>query len=233
MKVKCPKITMLFFLFSAFGVSSASADFSLFDWVFNVDGTIYENFNGDTMPTAGTLDSEGLGTLTWSTSDVGYHSFIAFFDHEFCETDNTFFNEYGAVVGTPGAGQSWEIDEPGFVYGDIYWNVLDGILDNSNDVPSGLDDDVSMAMGWDFTLEADQSATIELILNEMMPADLSMFYLSHTDPDSEETIYFSSTLTIEGGGPVAPIPEPATVLLMATGLAGLFGLRRRKFLITL
>jgi hypothetical protein len=162
-------IILLAFGFMAFGVSQASATSLLYDWAFNIDGTTYEYFLGDSMPTSGALDGEGLGTLTWSTNAVGAHSFIAFFDHEIDEPLNTFYNEFGTAAGSPAAGQSWEIDEPSYVFGDIYWNVLDGALDNTNGVPAGFDDDVSMAMGWNFTLAADEIAIIELILADTAP----------------------------------------------------------------
>jgi len=211
------------FLFTVLGFSGASAvTINLYDWAFNVDGTTFEFVNGDTMPTTGTL-TNGLGTLTWSTSAPGSHTFIAFFDHEIDEAINTFFNEYGEAINTP-AIQSWEIDEPGYIFGDIYGNVLAGALDNTNSVPNGSEDDVSWAMGWDFTLASGESALINLTISETAPT--SGFYLAQTDPESNASIYFSSSLKTE------VIPEPATIMLVGAGLAGLIGvgswIRKKK-----
>ena len=215
---------VLFFL--AFGASGASATSVLYDWAFNVDGTtIYEQVLGNTMPTTGSLDSEGLGILTWATSVAGSHNFIAFFDHEISQATTTWFNEYGDTVNSADVTQSWEIDEPGYVSGDIYDNVLAGSLDNTNAVPLATPDDVSWAMGWNFFLAADETGTITLDLADTAPT--SGFYLTQTDVTTLETIYFSSTLEIAGGP--APVPEPCTILLVGTGLAGLFGLGRKKF----
>lgn len=221
------KIAVLFLslLFAFLGFSTASATSNLYDWAFNVDGTTYEDVLGDTMPTTGSLDAEGLGTLTWSTSAVGIHSFIAFFDHEIDEGINTYYNEYGEAVNTPEITQSWEIDEPGYVSGDIYDNVLAGLLDNTNAVPAGSEDDVSWAMGWDFTLASGYKADIRLILSDDAP--LFGFYMAQVDDDSNEIIYFSSDLALIPEQYV--IPEPGTMILLGTGLAGLFGLGRRKF----
>jgi hypothetical protein len=247
-RMKKIPIVLLVGLFLMGGASSVSAQtISLFDWAFYVDGATYEDVLGDSMPTTGSL-TDGLGTLTWTTSDVGDHTIISFFDHEIIEDMNTFFNEFGAENGTPAAGQTWEIDEPGYVFGDIYenttgWNELDFDytspvgLDNTNNVPAGLEDDVSMAMGWDFTLGTDETATIEFILSLSAPA--SGFYLAHTDPDTIDvatggiaptTIYFSSSLDITGGGGPGPqpIPEPGIIFLLGTGLAGIVGLARKK-----
>jgi len=221
---KC-KLAVLALMTVGFSASPAMATSSLYDWAFYVDGTTYENWLGDTMPTTGILDATGLGTLTWSTSAVGSHSFLAFFDYEIDEGTNTFFNESGAASGSAAAGQSWEIDEPGYMFGDIYNNVLAGALDNTNAVPAGAEDDVSWAMGWDFALAADETALITLSISDVAPA--SGFYLAHFDPDSQEGIYFTSSLRISGGG-TDPVPEPATMLLMGTGLAGLLGVGRKK-----
>jgi hypothetical protein len=204
----------------------------LFDWAFNVNGTTYESLAGTNDPSilpSAFNDSgfdwvTGLGTLTvdFSAPGPGTYSFLSFFDHEIDEPDNTFFNEYGDVsVGVPVAGQSWEIDEPGYVFGDIYTNFLAGSLDNSNGVPANLPDDVSMAMGWAFALGDGESALITLALSDVAPAG---FHLRHTDPDSDASIYFSSSLDISGPHPV---PEPGTLLLMAVAMVTLIFVSRR------
>jgi hypothetical protein len=202
-----------------------SATIGLYDWAFYIDGTTYEYSNGDVMPTTGAL-TNGLGTLTWSTSAAGSHNFIAFFDHEIDEAINTFFNEYGDTSGSPSAGQSWEIDEPGYVFGDIYNNVLSGSLDNFNGVPLSAPDDVSMALGWDFSLNSGESALISFYLLEAI--DYAPFYLIHTDPDSQYSIYFASTLEIRGDG--QPVPEPSTLLMVGSGLAIVVSFGRKRFL---
>jgi len=217
-------------MFLVFGVSFASASSVLYDWAFFVDGVKFEALEGDLMPTSGTLDSQGLGILTWSTSEAGNHTFIAFFDHEIDEYENTFFNEYGGSNGVLDPRQFWEIDEPGWgkndpnSAGDIYWNTLNGFLDKNNGVSQGSEDDVSMALGWQFTLTAGDTATILLNLSDV--ASCPGFYLSQTDPDSNETIYFSSTLTSQS------IPVPSAILLFGSGLAGLLSLSRRKFFLS-
>lgn len=210
-------------LFVVILISTASATSSLWDWAFYIDGATFEKSKGHSMPVSGALDAEGLGTLTWQTNAAGLHRFIAFFDHEIDEKTNTYFNEYGEAINTPNAGQSWEIDEPGFVFGDIYDNVLGGSLDNTNGVPQATPNDVSMAMGWGFTLTAGQNAIITLALAGTAPG--SGFYLSHRDPDSQQAIFFSSALNIQGGGGPAPIPEPGTVILLFFGIFGIFGLK--------
>ncbi len=220
MKNKTLFLCFIFFIFSTSGASAVQ--FELFDWAFSIDGTAHESWLGDSMPVSGTL-TDGLGTLTWQTDEVGSHSFFAFFDHQIDADFNTYFNEHGDVSGVPVTGQSWEIDEPGYdLYnpGDIYDNALAGSLDNTNSV-SNIND-VSMAMGWDFSLAEGQDAVIELILSNIAPD--SGFYLIHNDPDSDASIYLSSTLTVGG------VPEPGTMLLLGTGLAGIFVIGRKRFI---
>lgn len=201
----------------------------LYDWAFNIDGTVttdaIDNYSLVGMPVNGALDPvTNLGTLTWSTNAAGAHSFLAFFDYEIDESTNGFSNESGSTQGTPSAGQTWEIDEPGFVFGDIYTNLHNNSLDNINAIPAGSEEDVSMAMGWDFILAAGDIATITLTLTDLMPQ--SVFYLAQFDPESQKSIYFTGDLVIQNGNP--EIPEPATLLLMGTGLAALFGGRRKR-----
>lgn len=201
----------------------------LFDWAFNIDGGVTKapaGYNLAGMPVTTALGINDLGVLTWSTDAVGVHSFLAFFDYEIDEATNSYFNESGSFLNAPAVGQSWEIDEPGYLGGDIFTNLLAGDLDSTNALPAGQEDDVSMAMGWTFNLNSGEMATITLTLSGLEPT--SGFYLTqHDDDPNSESIYFSGNLRITGGGP-DPVPEPATMLLMGGGLVGLLGASRRK-----
>src|SRR3990172_2178938 len=201
-----------------------AVDVVLFEWIFNIDGTISDSLLGDPVPPgvsdAGFNYSTGLGTLTVSVSGAGSHVVGLFLDHEIDETDpGGFTNEYGEAVnvGSKPAGLSWEIDEPEYVFGDIYTNFTAGTLDDSNGVPSSSPDDVSMALLWNFLLAAGETATLTFTVTDVAP--LSGFYLSQTDPDSPYAIYMTGGLGITGG-PVG-VPEPTSLIILAAGLAGL------------
>ncbi len=148
--------------------TASAVTINLFDFAFNLDGDISASPAGSNM--AGFDTGTGLGTITVQIGTAGVHKFIAFFDHEIDEPVNTFFNEFGSVNGAPAAGQSWEIDEPGYVLGDIFTNFSTGTLDDTNGVPSPLVDDVSMALGWDLLLASNQIATINLSVSTSAPA---------------------------------------------------------------
>lgn len=228
--MKLTKVLLLQAVMAFLFTSSALALPTLYDWAFNVDGVMYENFYGDTMPaSSGELEADtGLGTITWNVDTPGTHSFIAFFDFQFSDGNNPYFNEYGEAVGTQSSGQSWEIDEPSYVFGDIYDNLLDGTLDNSNAVPSGMEDDVSFAMGWDFALYDGEEAIVTLVLSQVLPNN--GFYLAHSDLQSGESVYLSSTLELisDGSTPAEPVPEPATMVLFSASLAVMCAVRRKK-----
>lgn len=207
--------------------NAMAATIDLYEWASNVDGVT----TGAVSPT--------IGPMSLVITGAGSHYANFFLDYEIDQLENTYFNEYGSTVGTAAAGQSWEIDEPGAVFGDIYTNVVAGALDNTNSVPDTVPEDVSIAMGWDFSLLYWQTAYISMTISASAPT--TGFYLVQTDPDTLDptgqvvptSIYFSSTIDIRGtdpnaGGGPAPVPEPATMLLMGTGLAGLYGARRKK-----
>src|SRR5262245_43048655 len=113
--MKKPIATAILALF-ALQAHQSFADISLFEFDFNIDGAIppdptsVPGLNLSGFDASGT----GLGDITFTLTGAGGHNLLSFFDHEIDEADNGFSNELGSVSGVPAAGQSWEIDEPGF-----------------------------------------------------------------------------------------------------------------------
>ena len=217
---------------SVVSLPARAAVIGLAEYAFNLDGTVFDITLGDPVPVgvdlSGFDDTTGLGTIRFALDSAGTHDFAAFFDHEIDAATNTYSNETGAATGSPAAGQSWEIDEPGWVNGDIFDNfsnsTLDGEIGASIYGDTIFPDDVSISMGWAFTLAAGEMATILMNVSEAVPT--GGFYLTQTDPDSNTSIYFSSSLRIDGQ---PQLPEPPTLLLLGVGLSlfGLGGVRHR------
>lgn len=202
----------------------ATAGPVMFEYALNLDGTVYTP--GDILPASvnsSAFDfSTGLGVLS-VTLLPGVHNAIFYADIEIDEPINTFFNEYGDTSGAAPAGLSWEIDEPGFnpPYGDIYTNMLNGALDNTNAVTVNGVNDVSFAIGWDLTVPAGFRGQIIWRIAETPPQ--AGFYLQQTDPDSPYSLYFSGDVAIR---PEGDIPEPGTWPLVLAGI-GLLMARSR------
>ena len=230
-------VASLSVFFQALNPAPARAAPILIDWAFNIDGETYESYPGDTLP--GGFDDtlfdweSGLGELSFLYHPVspGSSSIVAFFDHELSPDITSFFyHDYGISSGTPSSGQTWEIDEPGYVFGDIYFNVLSGTLDSENAVPGGLENDVSLALGWSFSLNENEQALIRwhLTPDASFLAGYTGFYLAQINELSHETLYFYSALDIREKGPApVPVPEPASMLLFGLGSAGAVKVGRR------
>jgi hypothetical protein len=225
-------------ILNSLSFSSHAATIGLFDWGFNVDGTTYCNLgpcdNDGVAP--GTIPGidvsgfdflTGLGSIEFSISAAGSHSLVGYFDHEIDEPINTFFNETGFTSGTAAAGQSWEVDEPGFLFGNIFDNFVADTLENSNDL-SGIFDDMAMAMGFDFLLTVGETATVSFNLSETNDAG-GLFALEQYDPDSDASIFFWSDISITGQPPMG-LAEPGTLSLLSMGLIGIACARRRRMI---
>lgn len=233
--------------------ATASADtVSLQDFLFSVNGTTScpDAACGGSLTPAG-LDATafdfttGLGTLvmTFNPGAAGAYFIDLFLDPEL---HGPFFNEYGAVSGAPAAGVSWQIDEPGFGDGNrlgtIFDNTMAGTLDDTNHVPGALsnaandcggnaggtptpacNNDVALALGFEFALAADEQAV--LTWTSSLVAPTGGFFLTQIDPDSPNALFLSGALTIE---PSTQVPEPSTLLLLLGGLmsAGFRNVRR-------
>lgn len=196
------------------------------------NGTINCRLTG---ATAGNVDDSGLGadnlgSVTVEVTGVGEHNVSMYGDWEIEQETNTFFNEHVATGGALEAGQSWQADRynnQGSIFDRFVSNTLNGV----NGVSAAFADamaeqdviccDVTMALGWVFTLLADQVATIVFTISDVMPD--SGFWLAQVDRRSGTTYYFSSVLSIRDGNTV---PEPGTLLLLGAGLLAL-GVRRR------
>lgn len=186
-----------------------------------------------------TLGADNFGSFGWifvntTGSTLSNVNFFGFLDADIDRDVNTFFNEYGVYVslslpaGAPGGAigaTSWQIDEPGFVFGTILNDLAAGSLRNDNFVPSSAPDDVSLALGFPIgDLTPGQTATLTLRLSPTTIGGLQQI-----DPDSESGFHLNGYAAIGALQEPLPggVPEPGTWALCAAGVSVLLLLRKR------
>lgn len=228
---------------------SATASFagsiSLQEMGINVNGTVTDTgAGGDPFTVSGVNASgfdqdTGLGTLTFTynpgTAGSDYVDF--FLDPELSVP---FYNEYGAVNGSLPSGISYQIDDP--YLGSIYNNFSAGTLDNTNHIPGQVDNylgtcsgsscngDVSLALGFNFTLQAGYEAVITLDATTTNPGGFSLQQVHPIDPNNPTATdyYLAENISIQPVV-VGGVPEPGSLLLAGSAVIALaFMLIRRR-----
>ena len=179
------------------------------------------------------LNADNYGYVSWEVSNFTGSAlnnvwFYGFLDAQIDEVTTSFFNETGdtsSLVLGVGDGDmladTWEIDEPGYLFGDVFTNLLNGGLDNSNGL-LGREDDVSLALGFNVgTLLPSESISAGFNISKTDNGGLYQY-----DPASDFGFYFSGSVQVIPV--VTKVPEPSTIFLLAMG-ALLLGRKRRPF----
>lgn len=238
----------IFVLLGLLGVVSAAASGAtltltsqeLFFYI-GSDAPIYYNQNSPEHTSA--LDGDNFGSYSWQIENTTASTWVDlsvlfFLDAEWDFEQNLVSNEHaeflglGLPVGAPlgaVAPVGWEIDEPGYVFGDIYENVAFlGTVDNTNAVPSSDPDDVSLAFRWSLASLA-PGESFSITIQHLTALTLG---IGHFDADSLAEFYVNGYMEVQTNPepPTGPeVPEPSTWAMAAMGLVGIgFASRRRN-----
>lgn len=231
----------LFLLF--FSVSQqAQGAWSLFELYCNVNGTTQSKVNTFGGPAGcstgwnfgGYNTTTGLGTITYTTSNVGANNALLFFNLDFLDDvlGTDVFDETGGITGTAAAGQLFEVDDSevsplSLGSGNIFTNFMngtpDGLAFKNGPTDSFNPTDVAALMGWNFNLAAGDTATITWTVATTNPGG---FYLSQFDATDDQTVFYNSSLRIDNG----QVPEPYQIvpLTLLSAWLGIKVWKRRR-----
>jgi hypothetical protein len=242
--LKKPYLILAGAIICATGINSQAATPTLFEYGFKMDTFFWDSLTTPSDPLVPAISlsgpafnfGAGLGSITFTVSGGGSHTVQSFLDFEIDENINTWWNEIGSTSldlptpRGPSPGQGWEIDNPFPPAGDI-WDPYSSNptgLDGTVGYP-GIPEDVSVAMGWNFSLKSWQTATIVLNITEDAPDG---FYLKQTDPGSQYSLYFSGDIDITGtpppGGGGTGVPDGGSTLVMLTSALAAMGAWRSR-----
>ncbi|HVO79501.1 MAG TPA: VPLPA-CTERM sorting domain-containing protein [Terriglobales bacterium] len=218
------------------GVATTTAwadDWYLWDWSVNINDTTY---NPPALP--GTVNSAtfdfntGLGsmTITFSSPGANYGGIYLYPFWNIDQSPGDFSNAYGTVNGVPPAGLSYSLGWPGVDYGagSVFDMFALDTLDNTNHVPAYApppDACCSVAMGENFAFILSPGETGLLTFSTSTTPPPGGFFLQLTDNDNGENYYLTESFTIKSS---TEVPEPASALLLVSGLGAMLGLRRKS-----
>lgn len=224
------------------GCTTILGNGSLMSTIPNVVSSIDETIDGTGL---------GSVTVTFNPGIAGNFNVNLWVFEQLSEqssaTSGPGFNEYGKVNGSAAGGETYQIDVPDYdssgdqntsAQGTIAANTAASTLDNQNDVPGGsgacpgpnCNDFTSMALGFNFTLDGTDQEIVTFTVGTSNPGGFSLQQIHPADDphgsgsSPEIDYYFSGTATSQPSGTTPPptVPEPGSVLLLATIAGGLF-----------
>ncbi len=235
----------------------ASADVSMADWCVNLNGNI-NVCNGGTSPGGlpnvivsafdATLEPSSNAVATTPgtiTVKIGtgaqYAAVYMDYDVDYATTTGGCpslgcgsFTDVGSVSGSPSGTQSYELADPNV--SNIFSDFSGNSLANTNTVDAATCSanapqfcDVSWSLGESLNVNSAlfSGGTVTFTVSSTAPR--SGFYLQQTNGVTGNSIYLSDVVSLTPlSGPPPPVPEPASMLLLATVALAVLVLFRRS-----